>query len=129
MVGVGELRFKNDTEWEMEMIDGLAVGRSDNPVWCQGTYYFEGNPGTSALHIVIDPNKGDPSNVKLAGDDNKLVDNGTEIVYQPDETGTYVVKINCIAGEVSAGGATVDQATMKFQFKPPQDGTPAGVAA
>lgn len=128
MVGVAELRFKNDTEWEMEMIDGMAVGDSENTIWCQGTYYFEGNPGVSALHMTIDPAKLDPSNVRLVDANKANVENGAEIVYQPDENGVYSVRIKCVSADDLLATLNPDAAIMTFSFKPPQDGTPAGTS-
>lgn len=127
-VGVAELRCKNDTEWEMEMVEGMAVGDSENTVWCQGTYYFEGNPGVSALHMTIDPAKLDPGNVRLVDANKANVENGTEVVYQPDKNGIYYVRIKCVSADELLAALNPDAAIMSFSFKPPQDGTPAGTS-
>lgn len=127
----GQLRLINENWFEIE-VAGAAGDMSENPKWAQGPYYFEGEPGKSALHMtcrdngeVGDEPDYDPANVKMLDADKNEVERGTEVVYHPDENGVYTVylRLTGALGAIASAGGSVDDATLVFRLKPPQDGS------
>lgn len=127
----GQLRLINEEWFEIE-VSGTAGDMSENPKWAQGPYYFEGAPGKSALHMTCRDNGEvesepdyDPANIKMLDADKNEVERGTEVVYYPDENGVYTVylRLTGALGNIASAGGSEDDATLVFEFKPPQDGS------
>ncbi len=118
----GRLGMVSETEWQVNTTMGeneyADTSENENPMWCRGTYYFDGVPGESDLHITLmetwpGDDDYDPSNVRLTDNDFNAIDFGKELVISPDENGTYLIRVKMINPDYGGLG------TFKFYLSPP----------
>ena len=115
------------------MEQGYDQGANNNNNWCNGHYYFDGEPGKSTLHMMLYDhdayveatgdtgtditNTYDPSNVRLLDENGKRVDFNTYIDIEPDEDGGYTFTF------VLVPISFAEKANFTATIIPPQDGT------
>lgn len=115
------------------MEEGYDQGANNNNNWCNGHYYFDGEPGKSTLHMMLYDHDAyveatgdtgtditniyDPSNVRLLDENGKRVDFNTYIDIEPDEDGGYTFTF------VLVPISFVEKANFTATIIPPQDGT------
>lgn len=125
--GIMSARFSivSETEWQVNTVMGdneyADPSQNENPMWCRGTYSFDGVPGQSDLHITLmetwpGDDDYDPSNVRLLDANKNVVDFGTEVVLSPNEKGQYMVMVQ-MPEQASLG----DLSIFFFTFEPPQE--------
>ena len=130
------LNFYSETRWSIIVGGAVATFPGNNNLnWCQGEYYFDGEVGTSTLHIKLydkeayvasepeddpDPSIYDPANVTLLDADGNDAGKNNWVALEPDEDGVYIIKARGagLFGEL-IGAADINLVTMTFRFKPP----------
>lgn len=117
------------------MEEGYDQGANNNNNWCNGHYYFDGEPGKSTLHMMLYDhdayveatgdtgtditNTYDPSNARLLDENGKQVGFNTYIDIEPDEDGGYTFTFVLRQLTMFVG----DKGNFTATIIPPQDGT------
>ncbi len=119
-IGKGSLYFTAGGTWQMDMVVPEAFQPDDYQVtWCYGDYYAENVDGKTVLTVKVDPDKGDPENIRLVASDGNLVENGNHVSYYPNDNGVYNIKITIV--DDKAQSEAKDFSTASFEFSAPTD--------
>lgn len=139
-----EVTFTSDGLWRMfvntgGLEEGQGQGANENNNWCNGHYYFEGEPGVSTLYMCLydydayveatgDTGTGvnntyNPANVRMLDASNNRIEFNVYYQAAPDENGTYEFCIELLPMASFVGGIDPELARFRFDFQPPQDGT------
>ena len=116
--------------------EGYDQGSNDNNNWCNGHYYFDGEPGKSTLHLNlydyetyaaktgdVGTNEADtynPVNITLYDENNQGVGFNNYIAIEPNEEGAYIFTF--VLNQI----AWVPDSWFHVTLIPPQDGTFGG---
>lgn len=140
-----EVTFTSNGLWRMfvntgGLEEGQGQGSNDNNNWCNGNYYFDGEPGESTLYMCLydydayveatgdagtdASNTYNPGNVRMLDANNDRIDFNVYYQAEPDANGSYEFCVELIPMAAVAEIAGIPEyARFRFDFTPPQDGT------